>query len=165
MSISYNAGASQPNPFGQIQRAGMMPNGRAVYRVVDGQGQEAGRISIPQQNIGQFEQAYRDIMETAPKLQKYQIEMSNPDNVKKKKITMMSISAFLTLVGGSLGYYFTKNKTTWKKALGTTGGIVAGIAAGIGTSITMAMPSGIKKFQKATETMSKIDVQPLNVNG
>ena len=57
-------------------------NGRVVYQVIDGNGQEAGKMSIPQKDCDVFEKSYKDIIETAPKLQKFAEKHSSEDSRK-----------------------------------------------------------------------------------
>ena len=58
-----------PNSYGNLQKIGQMQNGRTVYRIIDSQGVEAGKITLPSEDSDKFETAYKDIMETAPKIQ------------------------------------------------------------------------------------------------
>ena len=66
------------NSYGNIQRTGTTENGRAIYRVIDSDGKEAGRLSVAGTDTDKFESAYRDIMDAAPKIQKYVTEHTAP---------------------------------------------------------------------------------------
>ena len=83
----FNIGSSgfKQNSYGNIQKIGMTPNGRTVYRVIDSNGEETGKLSVPQTESDKFESAYKDIMDTAPKIQKFVIENSSEEDIKKPK--------------------------------------------------------------------------------
>ena len=56
----FNIGSSgfKQNSYGNIQKIGMTPNGRTVYRVIDSNGEETGKLSVPQTESDKFESAY-----------------------------------------------------------------------------------------------------------
>ena len=83
----FNIGSSgfKQNSYGNIQKIGMTPNGRTVYRVIDSNGEETGKLSVPQTESDKFESAYKDIMDTAPKIQKFVIENSSEEDIKKRR--------------------------------------------------------------------------------
>ena len=160
----FNTGTAgfKQSPFGNIQRAGSTPNGRVVYRVVDSDGAEAGTLSVPQKDADKFETAYKDIMSTAPKIQKYVAENSSESDIKKRR----TISRALVAAGGMIGAIvpvalMRKKASTVKTILASVGGIVVGLSAGFAASLAATTPPGSYKFAKATRTLSKIDVQPV----
>lgn len=152
---------NQQNAYGAINRIGTTENGRVVYQVVDGNGQEAGKMSIPQNQCDIFEKSYKDIMETAPKLQKFAEKHSTEESRKKLKKTSNWITGICAAVGAGIGIFKTTNLKTWKQILFTTGGLIAGLAAGMGISFAVTSPPGIMKFNKATQNISKLDIQKI----
>lgn len=152
------------NPYGNIQRIGMTQNGRTVYRVIDSNGQEAGKLTIPQTETDKFEKAYIDIVKTAPKIQDYVVNHSSEADIKKRRTISRVIVATGGVLGAAVPLILTRNSSTLKKILYTVTGIVAGISAGFAGSLAATMPPGTMKFAKATKTLSKIDVQPVVEN-
>lgn len=147
--------------YGNIQRIGLSQNGRAIYRVIDSNGQEAGKLSISQADTDKFEKAYIDIMKTAPKIQDYVVNNSSEQDIKRRRTLSRVIVATGGLIGAIVPIVATKKASTLKKILYTTVGIVAGISAGFAGSIAATTPPGTFKFAKATKTLSKIDVRPV----
>lgn len=152
------------NSFGNIQRAGMTPNGRAVYRVIDSNGQEAGKLTVPAGHADTFEKAYIDIMETAPKIQKYAAENSSEKDIKKRRNLSRLIVGTCGVIGAGIPIYLTRKSSTLKQILCTVVGIVAGLSAGFAASLAATTPPGTYKFARATRTLSKLDIQPLMEN-
>lgn len=97
----FNIGSSgfKQNSYGNIQKIGMTPNGRTVYRVIDSNGEETGKLSVPQTESDKFESAYKDIMDTAPKIQKFVIENSSEEDIKKRR----TLSRVIVGTGGIIG--------------------------------------------------------------
>lgn len=147
--------------YGSINKIGTTENGRVIYQVTDGSGQIAGKMSIPQKDCDVFEKSYKDIMETAPNLQKFAEKHSTPESVKKLKKTSNWIIGLCSLAGAGVGIFKTSKLATWKQVLATTGGLIAGLAAGIGISFAVTTPKGMTKFNKATQNISKLDIQPV----
>lgn len=149
------------NSCGNIQRIGVTQNGRAVYRVIDSKGEEAGRLSVPQDEADTFESAYKDIMDSAPKIQKFARENSSEKDIKKRR----NISRAIVCAGGAVGAFIplilTKNISPVKRILTTVAGVIAGISGGFAASLAATTPPGTYKFTKATSTFSKLDIQPL----
>ena len=77
--------SNQTSSFGGINRIGTTQNGRIVYEVIDSNGQEAGKLTIPAQDADTFEKSYYDIMDAAPKIQKFSLEHSSAEDMKKRK--------------------------------------------------------------------------------
>lgn len=147
--------------YGAINKIGTTDNGRVIYQVIDGNGQIAGKMSIPQKDCDVFEKSYKDIIETAPKLQKFAEKHSTEESRKKLKKTSNWITGICAATGAGVAIFKTTNLKTWKQVLITTGGLIAGLAAGMGLSFSLTSPPGIMKFNKATQNISKLDIQPI----
>lgn len=160
-SVNYQNSSSA---YGNIQRAGYTQNGRAVYRVIDSNGNEAGKLSIPQESTDTFEKAYVDILKTAPEIQKFAIENSSPDDIKRRKNISRVIVAGCGAIGAIIPIALTRKSSTLKQILSTVGGIVAGLSAGFVGSVAATTPPGTFKFAKASRTISKLDIQPVIEN-
>ena len=158
-----NLGSSgfKQNPYGNIQKIGMTQNGRVVYRVVDSEGGEAGKLSVPQNQTDKFESAYKDVMDSAPKIQKYVMENSSEKDIKKRRNTSRAIVATGGIIGAAIPIALSKNLSRGKTILATVGGIIAGVSAGFAASLAATTPPGTYKFAKATRTFSKLDIQPV----
>ena len=148
--------------YGAINRIGMTNNGRIIYQVIDPSGQEAGKMSVAQKDCDKFERSYKDIMETAPKLQRY-AQTTSPAQMEKKQKQAKWIVLGGTVLGGILPLLKIKCKGFWGfiKATGLTLlGAGAGAAGGLFVASKVATPPGAAKFTKATQTISKLDIQP-----
>lgn len=84
----FNIGSSgfKQNSYGNIQKIGMTPNGRTVYRVIDSNGEETGKLSVPQTESDKFESAYKDIMDTAPKIQNLLLKIRPKKILKSEEL-------------------------------------------------------------------------------
>lgn len=160
-AVSGNGAQYNSSGFGNIQRMGAMPNGRTVYRVIDSNGDEAGKLSVPSRDTAVFEKSYIDLMDSAPKLQKYVLEHSSEKDIKNRKTLSRVIVAACGIVGAAVPVYFTRKSSTLKQILCTVTGIVAGLSAGFAASMYATTPPGAIKFAKATRTISKMDIQPV----
>lgn len=150
------------NSYGAITKVGQTENGRVIYQVIDGNGQVAGKMSIAQKDCDVFEKSYKDIIETAPKLQKFAEKHSSEESRKKLKKTSNWITGLSAAVGAGIGIFKTTHlNKTWMQALFTIGGAIAGLAAGMGISFAVTAPPGIMKFNKATRNISKLDIQKI----
>lgn len=157
-------GTQNGSGFGNIQRVGAMPNGRTVYRVIDSNGEEAGKLSIPTRDTAQFEKSYVDLMDAAPKLQKYVAEHSSEKDIKNRKILSRVIVGACGIMGAAIPVYLTRKSSTLKQVLCTVTGIVAGLSAGFAASMYATTPPGAFKFAKATRNIGKMDIQPVVEN-
>ncbi len=157
-------GAQNGSGFGNIQRVGAMQNGRTVYRVIDSNGEEAGKLSVPNRDTAQFEKSYVDLMDAAPKLQKYVAEHSSEKDIKNRRTLSRVIVGACGLVGAAVPIYLTRKSSTLKQILCTVTGIVAGLSAGFATSMYATTPPGAIKFAKATRNISRMDIQPVIEN-
>ena len=123
------------NSYGNIQRMGSTENGRAIYRVIDSDGKEAGRLSVAGTDTDKFESAYRDIMDAAPKLQKYVTENSSEADIKKRRNLSRAIVGVGGFLGAAIPIALTRKASTLKQILATVTGVVAGLSAGFATSL------------------------------
>ena len=152
--------------FGGINRVGTTDNGRIVYQITDGMGQVAGNISIQQKDCDKFERSYRDIIENAPKLQKY-METTTPEEMEKKQKASKWIVAGGALLGGIVPLLKVKGGGGFWGFAKTAGvtllGLVAGLLGGSFIAAKTTTPPGATKFAKATQTISQMDIQPVQV--
>ena len=150
------------NSYGNIQRMGSTENGRAIYRVIDSDGNEAGRLSVAGTDTDKFESAYRDIMDAAPKIQKYVTENSSEADIKKRRNISRAIVGAGGFIGAALPIALTRKASTPKQILATVTCVVAGLSAGFATSLAVTTPPGTYKFAKASRTFAKLDIQPIS---
>ena len=150
------------NSYGNIQRMGSTENGRAIYRVIDSDGKEAGRLSVAGTDTDKFESAYRDIMDAAPKIQKYVTENSSEADIKKRRNLSRAIVGAGGFIGAAVPIALTRKATTLQQILATVAGVVVGLSAGFATSLSVTTPPGTYKFAKASRTFAKLDIQPIS---
>lgn len=150
------------NSYGNIQKIGSTEHGRAIYRVIDSDGKEAGRLSVAGTDTDKFESAYRDIMDAAPKIQKYVTENSSEADIKKRRNLSRAIVGAGGLIGVAVPIALTRKASTLKLILATVAGVVAGLSAGFVTSLSVTTPPGTYKFAKASRTFAKLDIQPIS---
>ena len=150
------------NSYGNIQRMGSTENGRAIYRVIDSDGNEAGRLSVAGTDTDKFESAYRDIMNAAPKIQKEVTENSSEADIKKWRNISRAIVGAGGFIGAAIPIALTRKASTLKQILATVTGVVAGLSAGFATSLAVTTPPGTYKFAKASRTFAKLDIQPIS---
>ena len=150
------------NSYGNIQKIGSTEHGRAIYRVIDSDGKEAGRLSVAGTDTDKFESAYRDIMDAAPKIQKYVTENSSEADIKKRRNLSRAIVGAGGLIGVAVTIALTRKASTLKQILATVAGVVAGLSAGFVTSLSVTTPPGTYKFAKASRTFAKLDIQPIS---
>ena len=150
------------NSYGNIQRMGSTENGRAIYRVIDSDGNEAGRLSVAGTDTDKFESAYRDIMDAAPKIQKYVTENSSEADIKNRRNISRAIVGAGGFIGAAIPIALTRKASTLKQILATVTGVVAGLSAGFATSLAVTTPPGTYKFAKASRTFAKLDIQPIS---
>ena len=158
----YGITGFKQNSYGNIQRMGSTENGRAIYRVIDSDGNEAGRLSIAGTDTDKFESAYRDIMDAAPKIQKYVTENSSEADIKKRRNISRAIVGAGGFIGAAIPIALTRKASTLKQILATVTGVVAGLSAGFATSLAVTTPPGTYKFAKASRTFAKLDIQPIS---
>jgi len=156
------AGFKQQNSYGNIQRIGTTQDSRMIYRVIDSNGKESGKLSVPACDADKFESAYKDVMESAPKIQQFVIENSSEKDIKKRRTLSRVIVGAGGLIGAIIPVACIKKLSTTKRVLSTVAGIIAGISAGFAASLAVTTPPGTYKFAKATRTFSKLDIQPVD---
>lgn len=156
-----NSISCKQNPYGNIQKIGQSPNGRTIYRVIDSEGQENGRLSVNTSDTAKFEQAYRDVMSSAPQIQKYVLENSSEKDIQKRRTISRTAVTVCGLIGAAIPIAITRKASTIKQILATVTGIVVGLSAGFAASLALTTPPGTFKFAKATRTISKLDIQPV----
>ena len=150
------------NSYGNIQKIGSTEHGRAIYRVIDSDGKEAGRLSVAGTDTDKFESAYRDIMDSAPQIQKYVTENSSEADIKKRRNLSRAIVGAGGLIGVAVPIALTRKASTLQQILATVAGVVAGLSAGFVTSLSVTTPPGTYKFAKASRTFAKLDIQPIS---
>ena len=52
--VNELSGTLRPNSYGNILCAGNLPNGRVLYNVIDSDGNLAGRLSLPEEQVDTF---------------------------------------------------------------------------------------------------------------
>lgn len=146
-----------------VHRIGVLDNGRVVYQISGGLSQESVKVSVNPRDCDTFEKAYRDIMVSAPKLQKY-AQTTSPQQMEKKQ----KLAKWIVFGGGVLGGIWpllkAKGNGFWgamKQAGLTLLGFGAGSVAGMFAASKIATPPGAMQFSKATQTISKLDIQPI----
>ena len=147
---------NKQNSFGTIDRIGIAPNNRVIYQLTDENGQVAGKLTVPETQCDIFEKSYKDIMKTAPKMQKFAEKLTPEKMQKRKKIANWTLG-LSTLTGFLVPAIAVRSKGQFiKTALGT----ITGLAAGIFASLKLQTPPGAIKFSKASQNLTKIDAQP-----
>ena len=158
-----NVSTQTPNGYGAVNRIGMTNNGRVVYQVIDGAGHETIKMSVNPRDCDKFEKSYRDIMESAPKLQRY-AQTTTPEQMQKKQKAAKWIVGGCGLLGGIWPLLKTSGNGFWgaMKQLGLTLlGTGVGLVGGLFIASKMVTPPGAMQFSKATQTISKLDIQPI----
>ena len=158
-----NVSTQTPNGYGAVNRIGMTNNGRVVYQVIDGAGHETIKMSVNPRDCDKFEKSYRDIMESAPKLQRY-AQKTSPQQMEKKQKAAKWIVGGCGLLGGIWPLLKTRGNGFWgaMKQLGLTLlGTGVGLVGGMFIASKMVTPPGAMQFSKATQTISKLDIQPI----
>ena len=148
--------------YGGINKLGMNNNGRVVYQVIDGTGQVAGKMSVAPKDCDKFERSYDSIVKSAPKLQAY-AQKTPPEKIEKKQKLAKWIVGGTTALGLLIPMLKCKPSGGWGwvKAIGLTalsGG--AGAIGGVFIASKMVTPPGAAEFAKATQAISKLDIQP-----
>lgn len=158
-------GSSNQNSYGDIRRSGYITGSRTVYTVIDSNGHDAGKLSVPQNQTDSFEKAYKDIIQTAPKIQKYAREHSSEQDRQNRLTNLRIILAAGGFIGAAIPLAILRNSTSViKQVLGSVAGIVVGISSAFGISMFANSPPGTIKFARATHELSKIDIQPYYEN-
>ena len=158
-------GNTNQNSYGDIRRSGHIAGGRTVYTVIDSNGRDAGKLSVPQNQTDTFEKAYKDIIQTAPKIQQYAREHSSEQDRQNRLTNLRVILAAGGVIGAAVPLAILRNSTSvTKQVLSSVAGIVVGISSAFGVSMFANSPPGTVKFACATHKLSKIDIQPYYEN-
>ena len=161
MANAFSVDVKQ-NPYGSIKRAAELPNGRVLYNVVDSEGHNAGKLTVPKEQVDTFEASYKEILETAPKIQAYVNANSSDEAIKKRRNMARGIVGISGLLGAAIPLAILhKSTSVTKKILGTVAGIVAGLSAGFIASLGVTTPPGSLDFARATRNLSTLDIQPV----
>ena len=148
------------NPYGNIERIGNLPNNRALYRVIDSDGNQAGKLSVPIEEVDTFESSYKEILESAPKIESYVNANSSIENINKRRKITMGIIGSSGLIGlGIPLLILRKSGSITKKILGAVAGTITGLSIGFVGSLGVTTPPGSLEFARATRELSKIDIQ------
>ena len=162
-NISQQKVANPANSMGAINRVGTTQSGRVVYELVDGTGKVGGKISVGAQHADTFERSYKTITEVAPKIQKYQEEMT-PRKMEKMKSRSKWAKWGLTLAGFGIPAIFVKPKNekwaTTIQVCATLAGTIAGFIGGQIVGAKVMTPPGGMELAKAMQNLQKLDVQP-----
>lgn len=150
------------NPYGNIRRISSLPNGRVLYSVIDSEGKQAGKLTLPQEEVDSFESSYKEILETAPKIRAYVSANSSENAIKKRRNMARLIIGASGLVGAGIPLIVLRKSTSMtKKILGAVAGIVTGLSAGFIASLGVTTPPGSLEFAQATRNLAKLDIQPV----
>lgn len=150
------------NGYGTINRIGSTQDGRNVYQITDPTGKESVKLSVAQQDSDKFEKSYNEIMEAAPKLQKF-AQTTTPEKMQKRQSAGKWIIGICTAIGGGIPLIKAKcGGKTWKQALVTLAGTIAGFICGTIISVKTTTPPGTIQLTNATKTLSKLDIKPYN---
>ena len=157
-----NVSNQAQNSYGSLNKIGMTSNGRVLYQVVDASGQNSAKLSVAPQQADTFEKSYNTIMQNAPRMQKY-VETMGPEKLEKKQ----KMAKWMVFGGAVLGgiYPLLKIKCNgfwgFVKSVGLTLlGAGAGGALGVYGASKIVTPPGAKELTKATQVISKLDIQP-----
>ena len=151
------------NQYGTINKIGSTAEGRVVYQIDDPQKQQSIRMSVAAKDCDTFERSYRQIIESAPKLQKY-TESTPPEKIEKNQ----KIAKWLVIGCGLLGGLIPMLKVKGDGFLGvlkqvglTLLGTGAGLGVGIFGASRLVTPPGVKEFSQASQALSKLDIKPV----
>ena len=156
------SGNLKPGSYGNVLRSGDLPNGRVVYDVIDSEGNKAGKLSIPKDQVDTFETSYKQILDVAPKIQAYVNANSSKEALQKRRNLARGIVASGGVVGLAIPMVILrKSVSVTKKILGAVTGIITGLSAGFIASLSVTTPPGSLEFAKATRTLSNLDIKPV----
>ena len=149
--------------YGSVNRIGMTENGRIVYQISDATGSKSAKISVAQKDCDVFEKSYHDIMVTAPKLEAY-VKNTPPEKMEKRQKYAKWIMAGCGIGAGiwpllkcKINNFGSGFKAVALTLLATGSGLVLGGFLGS----KLVSPPGAAQFNKATQAMSKLDIQPV----
>ena len=155
-----NVGSQGGNMYGSIDRAGSTPDGRVIYKVTGADGKVAGGLSVAPADCDRFERSYKDIMDAAPKLEKY-MQTHTQEDVKRAQKKGRWITAGAAFVGGIIPAVAIRKPGKLVKILATLAGTVAGLFTGLQIARKTTVPPGAEQLSKATQEISKMDIKPV----
>lgn len=147
------------NKYGSVNRVGNTPDGRVVYKIVSPDGYEDINLSVPLQQSDTFEHAYNDLITTAPVVEKY-MQTHTEDDIKATQKKARTIVFSATLIGGLIPAVAIRKAHMIWKVLAAIGGALTGLFAGSQIAAKSATIPGAQKLSQATQTISKLDIQP-----
>ena len=80
-----NLSTQTQNQYGTINKIGTTAEGRIVYQIDDPKKQQSLRMSVAAKDCDTFEKSYKQIMESAPKMQAY-TEKTPPEKIEKNQM-------------------------------------------------------------------------------
>ena len=149
--------------FGTLNKVGTTQNGRVVYQIASPDAKESVKVSVAAQDCDVFEKSYQSIIDVTPKLQEF-AEKTSPEKMQRKqKIAkwLVPISGLLVALPIALKTKVNSFGTGLKAAGLTTLGLIGGLAGGLFISSKIVTPPGAKEFSRATQALSKLDIQPV----
>lgn len=149
---------SPQKAMGTINRIGNTQDGRGIYEIKDPTGKQTGKISIAAKDCDTFEKSYNDLMEAGPKLQEY-MQNTTPEALQKKQKKAKWTVGLLTAICGGLPLLKCPG-SGWVQIPATIAGILVGLMTGSYIARKTLTPPGADQFNKATQNLSKIDIQP-----
>ena len=158
-----NLSNSTQNQYGTINKIGTTPEGRVVYQIDDPKKQQSLRMSVAAKDSDTFERSYKQIMESAPKMQAY-TEKTSPEKIEKNQKMAKWLVAGCGLVGGLIPMLKVKGDGflgVLKQVGLTLLGTGAGLGVGLFGASKLVTPPGAKEFTQATQTLSKLDIKPV----
>ena len=152
----------KPSSYGNILRAGNLPNGRVLYNVIDSEGNKAGKLTVPLEQVDTFEESYKQILDSAPKIQAFVKANSSEEAISRRRNFGRGIVVACGIAGASIPVILLRKSTSvTKKILGVVAGIVSGLSVGFIASLGATTPPGSMDFARASRTLAKLDIQPV----
>ena len=161
MVLGVSGGNLENSTYGNIRKIGLQKNGRVMYSVFDSEGKDAGKLTIPANEVDTFEKSYNEILSTAPKIKKYVSEHSTEKDLKIRKTQSMLAVTSGGILGAAIPLFLTRNKSTLTQILSIVAGIVSGLSIGFILSLNASTPPESFKFAKAVHNLSRLDVQKI----
>lgn len=160
MVQSVNSAVNKNSAYGEISRVGTTRDGRVIYQVLDSSGKIAGGLSVSPNDCDKFERSYRDIMEAAPKLEKY-MQTHTEEDLKKAQKRGRWITGIGAFAGGIIPAVLIKKPRKYVKILATAAGTFAGLFAGLSISRKVTIPPGAEQMSRASQEISKLDIRTI----